>query len=30
MSGKNNVGHFRLYYECHGSSPIDETHSDLR
>ena len=29
-SGKNKVGHFRHYYESHGSSPIGETHSDLR
>ena len=29
MSGKNN-GHFRHYCESHGSSPIGETHSDLR
>ena len=30
MSGKNKVGHFRHYYESRGSSPIGETHSDLR
>ena len=30
MSGKNKVGYFRYYYESHGSSPIGETHSDLR
>ena len=30
MSGKNKVGHFRHYYERHDSSPIGETHSDLR
>ena len=30
MSGKNKVGHFRHYCESHGSSPIGETHSDLR
>ena len=30
MSGKNKVGHFRHYYESQGSSPIGETHSDLR
>ena len=30
MSAKNKVGHFRHYYESHGSNPISETHSDLR
>ena len=30
MSSKNKVGHFPYYYESHGSSPIGETHSDLR
>ena len=30
MKGKTKVGHFRYYYESHGSSPIGETHSDLR
>ena len=30
MSVKNKGGHFRHYYESHGSSPIGETHSDLR
>ena len=29
MSGKNKVGHFRHYYENHGSSPIAETPFDL-
>ena len=29
-SGKNKVGHFRHYYESHGSSPVVETHFDLR
>ena len=30
MSGKNEVGHIRHYYESHGLSPIGETHSDQR
>ena len=30
MSGKYKVGHFRHYYESHGSSTIGETHSDLK
>ena len=30
MSGKNKMGHFRHYYKSHGSSPIGETHCDLR
>ena len=30
MSGKNKVSHFRHYYESFGSSPIGETHSDLK
>ena len=30
MGAKNKVGHFRHYHESHGSSPIGETHSDLR
>ena len=30
MSAKNKMGHFRHYYESHGSSPIGETHFDLR
>ena len=29
-SGKHKVGHFLHYYESHGSSPIGETHSDVR
>ena len=30
MSGKNKVDHFHNYYESRGSSPIGETHPDLR